>query len=154
AHGHDRIVAPRAIDGMVTERVLVMTYVEGTPVDDAVSLLAADHDVIGMVRAAVRAWVEGALEHGLFHGDVHAGNLFITPDSKVAFLDFGIMGRLDPRTRGVLKRALPAVLIDGDYRAVVQAIFDLGAADEFVDLDAATEDVRAVLEPLATVKLG
>jgi hypothetical protein len=45
-------------------------------------------------------------------------------------------------------------LIDGDYRAVVQAIFDLGAADEFVDIEAATEDVRAVLEPLASVKLG
>ncbi|MBV8959765.1 MAG: hypothetical protein JO087_13430, partial [Actinobacteria bacterium] len=152
--GRDLIVVPRAIGSMVTERVLVMTYITGTPVDDADTLLAADHDIIGMVRAAVRAWVEGALEHGLFHGDVHAGNLFITPAGHVAFLDFGIMGRLDPRTRGVLKRALPAVLIDGDYRAVVQAIFDLGAADEIVDIDAATEDVRAVLEPLATVKLG
>jgi hypothetical protein len=151
---HGLIVVPSAIDGMVTERVLVMTYIDGTPVDDADTVLGAGHDVIGMVRAAVRAWVEGALEHGLFHGDVHAGNLFITPDGKVAFLDFGIMGRLDQRTRGVLKRALPAVLIDADYRAVVQAVFDLGAATEIVDIDAASEDVRAVLEPLATVKLG
>ena len=73
---------------------------------------------------------KGALVHGLFHGDVHAGNLAVTPEGKVAFLDFGITGRLDERTRKVLRRALPAVLIDGDFGAVVRGIFALGAATE------------------------
>ena len=94
---------------------LVMTYVDGTPVDDGTALRAAGHDLEGLVRTGVRAWLEGALEHGLFHGDVHAGNLFVTPVGEIAFLDFGIMGHLDDRTRLVLRRALPAVLIDGDF---------------------------------------
>jgi predicted unusual protein kinase regulating ubiquinone biosynthesis (AarF/ABC1/UbiB family) len=147
-------VVPEAVPGMVTERVLVMSFVEGTPVDDAEALRAAGHDLVDLVRQGVRAWIGGALGHGLFHGDVHAGNLFVTPEGRVAFLDFGIMGRLDPHTRAVLRRTLPAVILEADYRAVVQAVFDLGAADGVVDLDAAVEDVRAVLEPLATRSLA
>src|SRR5690606_35403397 len=126
--GNDRCVVPRPIEGMVGERVVVMTYVEGTPVDDGTTLRTAGHDLEDLVRTGVRAWLEGALEHGLFHGDVHAGNLFVTPDGSIAFLDFGIMGRLDDRTRLVLRRALPAVLVDGDFATVVRAVFDLGAA--------------------------
>ncbi|HZT66535.1 MAG TPA: AarF/UbiB family protein [Acidimicrobiales bacterium] len=147
-------VVPRPIDGLVTERVLVMTFVEGVPVDDGSALRAAGHDLEGLVRTGVRAWLEGALAHGLFHGDVHAGNLFVTPAGQIAFLDFGIMGRLDERTRLVLRRALPALLIDGDFRSVVRAVFDLGAATGPVDVEAATADVRELLEPLAAKPMG
>ena len=150
---HDCVV-PRPIEGMVSERVLVMTYVDGTPVDDGTALRAAGHDLEGLVRTGVRAWLEGALEHGLFHGDVHAGNLFVTPEGEIAFLDFGIMGRLDDRTRLVLRRALPAVLIDGDFGTVVRAVFDLGAVATPVDLEQATADVRELLEPLTTKPLS
>jgi ubiquinone biosynthesis protein len=151
---NQQCVVPRPIEGMVAERVLVMTYVEGTPVDDGTTLRAAGHDLEDLVRTGVRAWLGGALEHGLFHGDVHAGNLFVTPDGKIAFLDFGIMGRLDDRTRLVLRRALPALLIDGDFATVVRAVFDLGAATEPVDLEQATADVRDLLEPIATQPLA
>jgi predicted unusual protein kinase regulating ubiquinone biosynthesis (AarF/ABC1/UbiB family) len=150
---HDCVV-PCPIDGMVSERVLVMTYIDGTPVDDGTALRAAGHDLEGLVRTGVRAWLEGALEHGFFHGDVHAGNLFVTPAGAIAFLDFGIMGHLDERTRLVLRRALPAVLIDGDFHTVVRAVFDLGAVTIPVDLEQATEDVRKLLEPLATKPLA
>jgi predicted unusual protein kinase regulating ubiquinone biosynthesis (AarF/ABC1/UbiB family) len=147
-------VVPRPVDGMVTERVLVMTFVEGTPIDDGQGLRAAGHDLEGLVHTGVRAWLEGALEHGLFHGDVHAGNLFVTPEGAVAFLDFGIMGRLDDRTRLVLRRALPAMLVDGDFGWVVRAVFDLGAATRPVDLERATADVRDLVEPLVDKPLG
>ena len=151
---NERCVVPRPIEGMVAERVLVMTYVEGTPVDDGTMLRAAGHDLEDLVRTGVRAWLGGALEHGLFHGDVHAGNLFVTPAGEIAFLDFGIMGRLDDRTRLVLRRALPALLVDGDFATVVRAVFDLGAATEPVDLAQATADVRDLLEPIATKPLA
>lgn len=151
---NERCVVPRPIEGMVAERVLVMTYVEGTPVDDGTTLRAAGHDLEDLVRSGVRAWLGGALEHGLFHGDVHAGNLFVTPAGEIAFLDFGIMGRLDDRTRLVLRRALPALLVDGDFATVVRAVFDLGAATEPVDLAQATADVRDLLEPIATKPLA
>ena len=151
---HRRIVVPQPIDGMVAERVLVMTYVAGTPVDDGAALRAAGYDLEGIVRAAVRAWIESALVLGRFHGDVHAGNLFVTPEGEVAFVDFGITGTLDEATRQVLRRTLPAVLIDGDFGAVLRGVFALGAATRPVDMDEAAADVRAVLLPLADKALG
>ncbi len=150
---HDAI-APSPVAGMVGERVLVMTFVEGTTIDDVGHLRDAGHDLEDLLRTGVRAWIDGALVHGLFHGDVHAGNLFVTPEGRIAFLDFGIVGRLDERTRGVLRQALPAVLVQGDYASVVGAVFDLGAASVPVDLDAATADVRRLIEPLATANLA
>jgi len=148
------IVVPEPIEELVGERVLVMTYVEGTSVDDGAALRAAGFDLEDLVRRGARAWMEGALVHGLFHGDVHAGNLFVTPAGEVAFLDFGIMGRLDEHTRTVLRRALPAVMIDQDFDAVVRAVAALGAARGPVDLERAGDDVAALLAPLVSRPLG
>ncbi len=149
-----RIVVPEPIDGLVEERVLVMTFVDGTSVDDGDALRAAGHDLEDLVRQGARAWMESALLHGLFHGDVHAGNLFVTPSGDVAFLDFGIMGRLDERTRLVMRRLLPAVMIERDYTAVMRAVSELGAVSGPVDLDRAGGDIAELLEPLVTKPLG
>jgi predicted unusual protein kinase regulating ubiquinone biosynthesis (AarF/ABC1/UbiB family) len=148
------IVVPEPVDGLVGERVLVMTFVDGTSVDDGAALRATGHDLEHLVRQGARAWMESALVHGLFHGDVHAGNLFVTPAGEVAFLDFGIMGRLDERTRSVLRRLLPAVMIEQDYATVMRSIADLGAVTRPVDLERAAADVAGLLEPLVAKPLG
>src|SRR3546814_5667828 len=58
-----------------------------SPVDRLDLLAESGHDFEELLRLGVRAWLESAFEHGLFHGDVHAGNLFLTTDGKVALLD-------------------------------------------------------------------
>jgi len=151
---NEHIVVPEPIDGMVTPHVLVMAFIDGTPIDDAATLRADGHDLEDLLRRGVRAWLESAFEHGLFHGDVHAGNLMVTPDGDVAMLDFGIMGHLDDRVRRVLRRALPALLIEGDYRSVVHAFFELGAATGPVDVEAAAADVEVLVRPLLASTLG
>lgn len=156
---HDRVVVPEAIDGMVGERVLVMTFVEGTSLDNSDALRAAGHDLEDLMRRGARAWIESALLHGLFHGDVHAGNLFVTPEGDIAFLDFGIMGRLDADIRSTLRQLLPSVLLQQDFRAAMQAMAQLGAATRPLDLDRAALDVEAVMlpligQPLSELSLG
>ena len=155
AFGHNEaVVVPEPVDGMVTPRVLVMTYVDGIPVDDAERLRAGGFDLERLLQLGVRAWLEGALQHGLFHGDVHAGNLMVTHDGRVALLDFGIMGELDEAPRRVLRNTLPALLIENDYRAVVHAFFALGATTGPVDIDAAAADFEALAAPLVQQRLG
>lgn len=151
---NDRIVVPLPIKGMVSKRVMVMNFVEGTSVDDAERLVDDDHDLVELLQVGIRAWMEAALIHGLFHGDVHAGNLFVTPDSKIVFLDFGIMGTLDEARRDALLTALPAVLVERDYLAAVEAMFSLGATTQHVDVAAAADDVRELVDPLLDKPLG
>lgn len=145
---NDKVVVPEAIEEMVTPRLLVMTRIEGTPIDDVTALREAGHDVEELLRCGVRAWMEACLEHGLFHGDVHAGNLFVTADGRLVFLDFGIMGRLTDGTRRVLRAALPALLIEREYERVVRAFFELGATTGPVNIEQAALDVRVLVEPL------
>lgn len=151
---NDRVVVPLPIEGLVAKRVMVMNFVEGVSVDDAQRLVADDHNLEELLKIGVRSWMEAALVHGLFHGDVHAGNLFVTPDSKVVFLDFGIMGRLDDGPRNALRTALPAVLVDRNYTKAVETMFSLGATTRPVDIAAAAEDVRELVEPLLEMPLG
>ncbi len=150
-----RVVVPRPVEGMVSPRVMVMTFIEGTPIDDMVALRTAGADLEELLRVVVRAWIEAALVHGLFHGDVHAGNLFVTSGGQLAFLDFGIMGRLDGRTRDVLRRLLPALLVEADYVSAVHAVFELGAISRPTDnwADAAHE-LGAMVEPLRAARLS
>lgn len=145
---NSRVVVPEPVDGMTSQRVLVMTFVEGGPVDDIAGLTEKGHDLEELLRVGLSAWFEAALQHGLFHGDVHAGNLFVTPDHNVAFLDFGIMGRLSEESRKVFREMLPALLIHGDYKRVVQAFFELGAATRPLDIDRAADDVERLIRPL------
>jgi len=155
SYGDNRhVTTPLPVEGMCTERVLVMTYVEGHPIDRLDLLAGSGHDFEELLRLGVRAWLESAFEHGLFHGDVHAGNLFLTTDGKVALLDFGIMGHLTPEVRAALRDALPGLLLADDPASVVQAFFALGAVTGPVDMDRATEDVRTLVAPLQTKALS
>lgn len=159
------VIVPTPIEGMIAEHVLVMTFLEGAPVD---VVAMSDHMPEGMLEVglqAVRVWIEGSLLYGLFHGDVHAGNLFITPDGKVAILDFGIMGRLEPTMRDVIQRILsedlPAILLQDDYTRVAAIIDDLGvrAREGEMDYEVLANEVRELVRvelnrPLVEVSYG
>ena len=63
-------------------------------------------DTDGVVRTGMIGFMEGAMLHGIFHGDLHGGNLFVLPDGRTALLDFGITGRLDEPRRLAFLRLL------------------------------------------------
>ena len=155
SHGtNDGVLVPTPIAGLVSRRVLVMTFLHGTPIDDIDALHEQGHDLEEVLRGVVRAWVEAALVHGEFHGDVHAGNLLVTPSGQVAMLDFGIMGRLDTRTRRVLRSTLPALVVDRDFERAVAGIFQLGISTRAPDLAAAARDIEALVAPLLDRRLA
>src|SRR5271169_647869 len=82
-----------------TERVLTMERIQGIRIDDAAAIRKAGFDGTELVKALLFSVFEGGLRHGLFHGDLHAGNLYVDDQGRIVFFDFGIMGRIDPRTR-------------------------------------------------------
>jgi ubiquinone biosynthesis protein len=147
--GNPRIHVPEAIDGMVAESVLVMSYVDGDPIDVAARRHGGDA-VFEVAMEAMRAWLESALRHGLFHGDVHAANIFYTTSGDIAVLDFGIMGTLDPTLRHVLCQTLPRAIrnavLRGDPRGVGRVLLEAGLAREPVDEEELARDVAAIVQ--------
>lgn len=145
---------PGVVWEYTTPRVLTMERIDGYKIDDVARLGATGWDLALALKRGVRAWLESALEHGFFHGDVHAGNLMLDRDGRVVFLDFGIMGRLDSRTKEIIRHGLPALLIDADFKAVATAIYDLGAVLNPADLEQSSRDIAEIVEPILSKPLS
>ena len=135
------LVVPRPHPSLVTRRVLVMERLHGYAWGDAATMRAAGIDTAQVLMAALTAFLEGLVLFGVFHGDLHAGNLLVCPDGRVALLDFGITGRLDERgRRGLLRLVMSAAT--NDVRAQVEAMRELGALPGDVDVDEVIADLR------------
>ena len=136
-----RYVVPRPHPTLVTRRVLVMERVYGFNFDDVAGMKHAGIDTEDVVRTAMIAFMEGAIVEGIFHGDLHGGNLFVMADGRTALLDYGIVGRLsDARRNAFLRLMLGAT--GNDVRTQMAALRDLGALPMDTDLEAVIKDLR------------
>jgi ubiquinone biosynthesis protein len=138
--GQRGYVVPRPHPELVTPRVLVMERLDGFAFYDVDGIRAAGVDTAAVVRTGMIGFMEGCMLHGVFHGDLHGGNLFVMADGRVALLDFGITGRLDEARRRAFLRLLIAVTTS-DVRAQLAALRDLGALPPDVDLEAVIRDL-------------
>ncbi|MGH8988248.1 MAG: ABC1 kinase family protein [Acidimicrobiales bacterium] len=145
------LVVPRPHPSLVTRRVLVMERLHGYAWGDAQTMHAAGIDTDQVLTAALIAFLEGLVLFGVFHGDLHAGNLLVCPDGRVALLDFGITGRLDDQgRRGILRLVMSTAA--NDVRSQVSAMRDLGALPDDVDVDKVIADLRLdqpIVDPTA-----
>ncbi len=151
AAGQTVIVVPRPHPVLVTKRMLVMERLDGYAFDDVEGVAEAGIDVTAMLRAGLIAFLEGALFHGVFHGDLHGGNLFIRPDGRIALLDYGMTGRLGDLDRLGFVRLLVAAGIN-DQMGQLAALRDLGALPSDTDLSAVVSDLgldQPMVDPTA-----
>ncbi|MGO9028038.1 MAG: ABC1 kinase family protein [Acidimicrobiales bacterium] len=134
------IVVPRPHPELVTRRVLVMEQLHGFAWGDADGMRAVGIDTAAVLRASLISFLEGALLHGVFHGDLHGGNMLVQPDGTVALLDFGITGRLDEHKRLAFLR-LQVAATTNTVRPQIEALRDLGALPADTDIDAVIDDL-------------
>jgi ubiquinone biosynthesis protein len=145
--GQRGFVIPRPHPTLVTRRVLVMERLSGFAFEDVAAMRAAGVDTQEVVRTAMIGGMEGALIHGIFHGDLHGGNLFVMADGRTALMDFGITGRLSEPKRQALLRLLIAGSMN-DVRSQMAALRDLGALPPDTDLDAIIVDLGLDRPPI------
>jgi len=117
-------------------RTICMQRFYGSPLDNPEELAARGLDGELPLRRGVKAWLEAAILHGQFHGDAHAGNLWILDDGRLAYLDFGIMGELAPSWRELLRDMLYTAMFDRDFERVARGLRRCGVLDPEVGTDA------------------
>jgi ubiquinone biosynthesis protein len=139
--GQEMYIVPRPHPRLVTKRVLVMERIRGFNFDDVVGMRTAGIDTESVIRTGMIGFMEGAMIHGIFHGDLHGGNLFVLEDGRTALLDFGIVARLsDDRRLAFLRLMLSATT--NDILGQMAALRDLGALPRDTDLRAVISDLR------------
>jgi ubiquinone biosynthesis protein len=139
----DNLRVPRPIPGLVTERVLTMEYLPGTRYTDAAGNLDAGVDPTAIIRLGIQGVLEHTLVYGIFHGDLHAGNVFLEPDGRFVLLDFGIVGRLDARQRAALVQFMLGVGT-WDARVQLEALREFGAVPPDTDVAALAAELEAL----------
>jgi len=131
--GQRGFVVPRPHPKLVTRRMLVMERLIGFGFDDVEEMQAAGIDTTEVIRIGLKGFTEGCMIHGIFHGDLHGGNLFVLHDGRIGLLDFGITARMTPLQRNAFLR-LMMTAATGDIMGQLAAFRDLGALPPDTDL--------------------
>jgi predicted unusual protein kinase regulating ubiquinone biosynthesis (AarF/ABC1/UbiB family) len=149
------IVAPEVYWELCGPRVICMERFFGTPMDSFEELRTRGVDGELVLRRGMKVWMEAALVHGPFHGDVHAGNIWVLDNGRAAYLDFGIMGELPPPLREAVLDAQYTTMIDGDYTRIVRAWQRIGILEpDAGPVEEIATRLERVLEPMLDLKLG
>jgi predicted unusual protein kinase regulating ubiquinone biosynthesis (AarF/ABC1/UbiB family) len=107
--GFERLVVPRPVPDYSTSRVLTMDYVRGRKITAIGPLTRLEMDGEELAETLFRAYLKQVLVDGLFHADPHPGNVFLTPDHRIALIDVGMVGRVAPELQDDLTRLLLAI---------------------------------------------
>jgi ubiquinone biosynthesis protein len=138
--GQRDYVIPRPHPTLVTRRMLVMERMNGFNFSDVRGMHKAGIDTEAVVRTGMIGFLEGCMMHGIFHGDLHGGNLLVMSSGQVALLDFGITARLtEPKRLALLSLIVGAS--NGHIPSQVAALRDLGALPENTDVDSVIEQL-------------
>jgi ubiquinone biosynthesis protein len=135
-----------------SRRVLTLERVDGIPINEVDRLVAAGLEPKEVLTRSARAFFRQVFEHGFFHADMHPGNMFVGADGTLLPVDFGIMGRLDRKTRHYLADMLFGFL-NGDYAQVADVHIAAGYVPRDQSRESFMQACRAIGEPIKDVPL-
>ncbi len=141
------MTAPKVIWDGVGKRALTLEWATGTPLSSPAALTLEGLDHPALANNLIRAFLAQALDHGVFHADLHEGNLFVAAPASITAVDFGIVGRLDHEQRRFLAEILWGFL-RRDYRRVAEVHIEAGYVPARHSIDAFAQALRAVGEPI------
>jgi ubiquinone biosynthesis protein len=139
--------APTVVWEGVGKRILTMEWARGRPLSGAAALEQPGLDRRQLADNLIRAFLSQALDHGVFHADLHEGNLFVAAPAQLTAVDFGIIGRLGAPERRYLAEILWGFL-QRDYVRVAQVHFDAGYVPARHSVAEFSQALRAVGEPV------
>jgi len=145
------IYIPKIYAEFVSDKVLVMEMIDGVRIDNIAAIDEMGLDRKRLAKIGVDAYFKQTLEDGFFHADPHPGNIFVMPTGMIAFLDFGIVGRVSEELKETMADTFLA-LIQRDFDRLIDQYVELGIVPEEIDIDAFRKDFKAdlrdLLEPL------
>jgi ubiquinone biosynthesis protein len=147
------IVIPKVYKNLSTHRVLTLERLDGVPLNNIEAVERAGIDKKKLVAVGASAFFKSVMIDGLFHGDLHGGNLFALEGDRLGIVDFGIVGRLSQKSRDQLATMLMALLTE-DYETLCYEYAELGGGNSSIDFDAFQRDARNVLSPYMGLSLS
>ncbi|MBD2183476.1 AarF/ABC1/UbiB kinase family protein [Planktothrix sp. FACHB-1355] len=149
-----QLVVPQVHWDVTTQRLLVLEWMDGVPLLSATftneengnngKQVSPAEKRRQVTRLLFRAFIQQLYIDGFFHADPHPGNIFYLKDGRVALLDCGLMGRLDPRSQQILTEMLLAI-VDMDAQRCSQLTLQLAEAAKSTNLAKLENDYDRML---------
>lgn len=151
--GDAGFVVPKVNWGLSSRRVMTLDWANGIPANKLDELRASGLDLEALGNRVLELFLSHALRDGLFHADMHQGNLKFAANGDIVALDFGIMGRIDAYTRRVYAEILYG-FVRRDYHRVARVHFEAGYVPADRDVEEFARALRAVGEPIFGMDAG
>ncbi|KAG2730670.1 hypothetical protein I3760_01G305200 [Carya illinoinensis] len=135
--------APKVYQYCSTQRVLTMQRLYGVPLTDLDSITSLVSNPESSLITALNVWFGSLLACESFHADVHAGNLWLLRDGRIGFLDFGIVGRISPKTWAAMEVFLASIATE-EYESMASALIEMGATNKDIDAEAFARDLEKI----------
>jgi aarF domain-containing kinase len=124
-----------------------MERLYGVPLTDLDSIRSLVPDPELTLVTALNVWFGSLISCESFHADVHAGNLWLLRDGRIGFIDFGIVGRISPRTWAAMEVFLTSFATE-DYDAMASALSEMGATGADINVNEFAKDLRKIFSSI------
>lgn len=151
--GDETIHIPSIYWEFTTRRMLTMEYIHGVKLKEKEKLHAMGCDFTYLTEVIGNAFIKMILVDGFFHGDPHFGNIFVMEDQTVAFIDFGMVGIVDP----IMKRNMAKYfisIVQQDAETMVEVLEEIAEIDPKADRSALIRETGRLLQKYADVAIG
>ncbi len=126
----NKLKIPGVYLDLVREKVLPMEYIPGIKITDVEKLKEKGFDLKELAERVVNVFTKMVIKDNVFHADPHPGNIYVSDDGSLILYDFGMVGRLDSKTRANLFMLYNA-LISKDPERIIDAMINLDALDPY-----------------------
>lgn len=135
---------PKIYEEFCSNNILCMEYIDGIKITDKEQLFANDIDAVQVSEVGIRLFVSQILDYGFFHADPHAGNILVTKDAKIVFIDFGAVGKIQPNEKEILESLIVA-FVSKNASKIVKNLKKMAISYDIPDDDAFQNDVEEIL---------
>ena len=145
--GNDDVVVPKVYKQASTRRILTMERFYGASLTDLDSIRKYCDDPERTLITAMNTWFASLTQCEFFHADVHAGNLMVLDNGKIGFIDFGIVGRIQPGTWEAVSDFISSIMI-GNFDGMADAMIRIGVTDKDIDPSLLSKDLQGVFSKM------
>ena len=153
----DTVYVPQVFRDLSTAKILTIERIEGIKVSDIERIEKSGLDRKQIAINGANAVLKQIFIHRFFHADPHPGNIFVLDNNRIAFVDYGMVGRLDEETKLQLASLLTAI-VEQDVSGIVDSLIAMGVVEE-LDVKRLSLDLEELMDnyygiPLKELKMG
>ena len=143
----DYFSVPDVYWDLTRKNILISDWVDAIPAKDINKITEEGFNKKKIGKNILKTFLTTSIRDGLFHADMHQGNLFIEKEEKIIAVDFGIVGHLDFESKQYLNNILLG-FINRDYDKIANVHFEAGYVPETEDKKKFAQALRSIGEPI------